>query len=244
MVEFQHHVVAFLAAAATFLDLGGHGARHHVAAGEVLGVGRVALHEALAVLVQQVAALAAHALGDQDPRAVDAGGMELVELHVLQGNAGACRDSEAVAGVDEGVGRAVKHAPRSAGGENRRLALQDHHLAGFHLHGDHAEHRAFGVAHQIERHPFDEKLGIGPDVVLVRAYAASRARCGPPRRTRASPSSRCRSPACGRRTGAGRSCRSPAGRTACPCARARPRLRPRAGTCIRSRPGRPGSPSP
>ena len=65
VIELEQDVVAVLARAAPFLDLGGHGARDHVAAREVLHGRRVALHEALAVLVQQVAALAAHAFGDQ-----------------------------------------------------------------------------------------------------------------------------------------------------------------------------------
>ena len=46
--------------------------------------GRVALHEALALAVEQAAALAAHRLGDQDAQPGQAGRMELVKLHVLQ----------------------------------------------------------------------------------------------------------------------------------------------------------------
>ncbi len=70
--------------AATLADLDGHRAADHVARGQILGVGRVALHEALALGVGEVAALAARAFGDQAARAVDAGRMELHELHVLQ----------------------------------------------------------------------------------------------------------------------------------------------------------------
>ena len=70
--------------AAPFADLDGHGARDDVARGEVLGVGRIALHEALALGIGEVAALAAHALGDQHAGAEDAGRVELDELHVLQ----------------------------------------------------------------------------------------------------------------------------------------------------------------
>jgi hypothetical protein len=60
------------------------GARDHVARGEVLHRRRVALHEALAVLVQEVAALATHALGDEHARARHARRVELPELHVLE----------------------------------------------------------------------------------------------------------------------------------------------------------------
>ena len=67
---------------------------------------RIALHEALAAGVGQIAAFAAHAFGDQDARAVDAGRMELHELHVLQRQARAQHHGVAVAraGVRAGAG--------------------------------------------------------------------------------------------------------------------------------------------
>ena len=89
MVEVQVDVVLELADTASLADLHGHGAGDDVAAGEVLGRRRVALHEALALGVGEIAAFAARALGDQAAGAIDAGRMELHELHVLQGEAGA-----------------------------------------------------------------------------------------------------------------------------------------------------------
>src|SRR5262249_30842232 len=80
-----------------FLDLLVHRAADDVAGGEVLQVRRVALHEALAVAVQQDSALSAHAFGDQNARAGDTGRMELPELHVLERDAGARRHAEPVA---------------------------------------------------------------------------------------------------------------------------------------------------
>ena len=230
------------AAAAAFLDLGGHGARHHVAARQVLGVRRVALHEALAVLVQEIAALAAHALGDQHAGAGDAGGVELPELHVLERQPGARHHAEAVAGVDERVGRRPVDPPGAAGGQQGRFRLEDAQLAGLHLQRHDADARAvLRIADQVERHPLDEELGVGAHVLLVERVqhgvaGAVGGGAGAHRHL-----GRCRSSAYGRRRGAGRSCRSPAGRTACPCARARPPPRSRAGTCTRSRPGRRGS---
>jgi hypothetical protein len=66
-----------------FLDLLVDRAADHVPGREVLDRGRVTLHEPLALAVQQDAALSADGLGDQDPHLVDAGGVELEELHVL-----------------------------------------------------------------------------------------------------------------------------------------------------------------
>src|SRR5690242_14826849 len=81
-----------------------------VARGEVLHGRRVALHEALAVLVEEITALAAHALGDEHAGARDAGRVELPELHVLERDAGARRHAEPIAGVDERVGRRMEDA--------------------------------------------------------------------------------------------------------------------------------------
>src|SRR3546814_817120 len=82
--QVEVDMVLVLADAAAFADFDGHRARDHVARGQVLGVGRIALHEALAAAVAQDAAFAAHALGDQATGAVDARGGELHEPHVLQ----------------------------------------------------------------------------------------------------------------------------------------------------------------
>ena len=106
MIEVQEDVVLALADAAAFANLDRHRARDDVARGEVLGRRRVALHEALAFGVDEIAAFAARAFGDQAAGAVDAGRMELHELHVLQRQAGAQHHGVAVAGA--GVGAEVQ----------------------------------------------------------------------------------------------------------------------------------------
>ena len=83
MIEVQENVILFLADAAAFADLHGHGAGDDVARGEVLGRGRVALHEALALGIDQITAFAARALGDQAAGRINAGRVELNELHIL-----------------------------------------------------------------------------------------------------------------------------------------------------------------
>ena len=99
MVEVQIDVIAILADAAAFADLDGHRARDDVARGEVLRMRGIALHEALAVAVGEVAAFATRALRDQHARAVDAGRVELHEFHVLQRQARAQNHRVAVAGA-------------------------------------------------------------------------------------------------------------------------------------------------
>ena len=105
-------MVSVLAHAAALSDLHGHGSGHHIAGGQVLGGGGVSLHEALSLRIAQDATLATAALGDQAASAVDASGVELHELRVLQRDAGAQGHAVSVtsAGVSGGaaeVGAAV-----------------------------------------------------------------------------------------------------------------------------------------
>src|SRR5690606_888023 len=97
--QVEQDVVLVLAHAAAFADLDGHRAADHVARGQVLVVRGIALHEALAVAVAQDAAFAADAFGDQAARTVDAGRVELHELHVLHRQARAHHHAATVAGA-------------------------------------------------------------------------------------------------------------------------------------------------
>ena len=222
VIELQQHVVLVRTAAAPFLDLLVHRARDDVARREVLQVRRIALHEALAVRVEQDPAFAAHAFGDQHAGARDAGRMELPELHVLERNAGARGHAEAVAGVDERVGGRGEDAARAAGGEQRRPWPAASSLRRFpsrarSRRARRRRHRGSGRAPSTRR-----RTACARARCAGRACAASRGRCGRRRRTRAAPASRRSSPS-GRRTAAGRSCRPGCGRTACRNARARRR---------------------
>lgn len=75
--------------ASPLADLHIHGAGDDVPGREVFGGGGVAFHEAFAVGVEEVAAFAAGAFGDEDAGAVDSCGVELDEFEVLVGEAGA-----------------------------------------------------------------------------------------------------------------------------------------------------------
>ena len=167
MVELEQYVILVRPAAAPLLDLLVHRARHDVARCQVLQVGRVALHEPLAVAVEQDSALAAHGLGDQDSRAVDARGMELPELHVLERHPGARRHAQPVTGIYECIGARREDPSRAARGEQRRLRLQDHRFACFHFQRGHAEDLALCITDQVECHPFNEELRARPDIALI-----------------------------------------------------------------------------
>ncbi|CAB3810431.1 hypothetical protein LMG28688_07252 [Paraburkholderia caffeinitolerans] len=166
--EVEQHVILVRANTAAFLDFLVHRTRDEVTRCEVLQRGRIALHEALAVGVAQNAAFAAHAFGNQHARAGHAGRVELPELHVLQRDARTGRHAQAITGVDERVGGCREDPARAARGEQRGLAFEDIDVARFHFERGHAEHVAFGVADQVQRHPFDEERGLRRDVLLVQ----------------------------------------------------------------------------
>jgi hypothetical protein len=75
--------------AAAFEDLGPLGARDDVARGQFALVRGVLEHEAFAVFIEEVGALAARRLGEQHAVLFERGRMELDELHVHQRDAGA-----------------------------------------------------------------------------------------------------------------------------------------------------------
>ena len=83
MLQVQINMILVFADSAPFADFDGHRPADHIAGRQVFGVRRVALHEPIAVGIGQVAAFAATAFGHQTAGAVNAGGMELGELHIL-----------------------------------------------------------------------------------------------------------------------------------------------------------------
>ena len=132
---------------------------------------RVALHEALALAVEQPAALAAHRLGDQDAQPGKTGRVELVKLHVLQRKSLAEHDAQAVAGEGVRVGGGLVHPARPAGGEHDRLGVEDVDVAGGQLVGDDAgRDRPAGRLGQrdVERVELVEELDVVLDAVLVQ----------------------------------------------------------------------------
>ena len=121
MVEVQVDVIPVLPHPAPFADLDHHGTADHVTRGQILGMRGIALHEALAQRIGEIAALTAHAFGNEDAGAIDAGGMELHELHVLHRQACAHDHGRAIAGADMGGGAGEINAVVAAGGEDDRM---------------------------------------------------------------------------------------------------------------------------
>ncbi len=163
----EHDVVLVRTAAAPLADLDGHGAAHHVARGEVLGVRRVALHEALARAVGEIAAFAAGTLGDQHAGAVDAGRMELEEFRVLQRHAGAERHGVAVAGAGVGLRGREEGAAIAARRQHHDMRAEAMDRAVLEVPRHHADAGAVLVHDQVEREILDEELGVVLQALLI-----------------------------------------------------------------------------
>ena len=168
VLQVQHDVFFVGPAAAPGIDLQRHRARDHVAAGEVLGGRGVALHEALALAVGQVAALAARPFGDQAAGREDAGRVELHELHVLARQAGAQHHGVAVAGAGMRRGAGQEGAPVAAGGQHHGLRPEAVDGAVFQVPGDHPAAGAFLVHDQVEGEVFDEELHVVLQRLLIQ----------------------------------------------------------------------------
>ena len=84
MFEVKEDMIPLRPRSSALADFDGHRPRHDIARSKILGVRRIALHEPLALRVGEIPPLPARAFGDQDADAVNAGGMKLHELHVLE----------------------------------------------------------------------------------------------------------------------------------------------------------------
>ena len=90
-------------------------------------------HETLSHVVEQVGALAAQGFGDQEDGRlvrVKPGRMELDELHVADGGAGAVGHGHAIAGRDPGIGGQGIDLAGAAGGQHRGCGEIEREFAG------------------------------------------------------------------------------------------------------------------
>ncbi len=168
VLEMQVDVVVLGADAAALADLDRHGATHHIARGQVLGVRGIALHEALTLGVGEIAALAARALGDEAAGAVDPGRMELHELHVLQRQPGAQHHGIAVTGAGMRRCAGEVRAAVAAGRENGHVRAEAVQLPLGHVERDDAA--AGAVLHdEIDREVLDEESRRAADRLLIES---------------------------------------------------------------------------
>ena len=104
VIKLEQDVIAIGTTPTAFLDFLIHRARNEVTRRQIFQGRRIALHEAFAIFVQQDTTFATNTFGDQNAGTGNTGGVELPELHVLQGNARARRHTQAIAGIDKRIG--------------------------------------------------------------------------------------------------------------------------------------------
>ena len=167
VLDMELYIVAVRPASPALAHLDGRGAADNVARGQVLGRGGVTLHEALALGIGEIAPLSAHALGDQAAGAIDAGGVELDELHVLERQPGPQDHAIAVPRAGMGGRTGEIGAAVTAGSEYRHLAPEPVHGAVAQAPGEHPEALSLVVHQEVGREIFDEELRVMPEGLLI-----------------------------------------------------------------------------
>ena len=114
-------------------------------------------------------------------RVVQAGRVELDELHVRHATAGAPGHGNAVAGRGVGVAGVAVHLAHTAGGQHHRRSHQGLHAVGFDVQGVHAVtalrrtrlHRVLlqvALGDQVDRHPLLTQGDVGMTLDLVEQH--------------------------------------------------------------------------
>ena len=171
----QMNVILLRPNTAPLANLDRHGAADDIARGQVLRIRRVALHESLTARIGQKPTLAAHAFGDQASGAIDAGGMKLHELHVLQWQARTQHHAAAIAGARVRRGAREVGPSVAAGREDRRVRAEAVEFAFGHVERHDAAARA--IFHdEIDREVLDEEDRTMPDRLLIQGVQHRMAR--------------------------------------------------------------------
>ena len=127
---------------------------------------RIADAEALALAIQQIRALAARRLAEQNADLIESRWVELVHLHVFERDATTVGHRHAVTGAGERVARDAPGAPVAAGRQHHRLRVEgvDRPVAQAERH--HAARLAI-VDEQVEHHVFVEEVHLVLDRLLI-----------------------------------------------------------------------------
>src|SRR5690606_23510109 len=167
VLKLEVDVVAVGTAAAAFDDFANHRTRDNVATGKVLGVRRVAFHETLAILINEVTAFTAAAFGDEYTSTGDTCRVELPHFNILYRHAGAQTHADTVAGVDVRVGRRCVDTAGTAGRKYGRFRFHINRFTGFDADGDDTSDDAVLIFDDVDRVPLVEEYGFVLQVGLI-----------------------------------------------------------------------------
>ena len=160
VVEVEVDMIATRPHTAPFADFHCHAAADIIARRKILVVGRIALHEPFAFGIGQIPTLAARAFGNQTAGTVDAGGVELHELHVLQWQALTGDHAAAIAGASVCRGGREIGAAIATGCQHHRFGVEHMHGAVVQLPRDHALTDAVLRHNQIKREILDVEFSL------------------------------------------------------------------------------------
>ena len=169
MIQFQQYIILVWTTTAAFAHFSGNGAADHIATGQIFRLGRITLHQALAISIDQITALTARAFGNQHAVTGNAGGVKLEKLHILQRHASTQRHRHAVAGIDQRIGGGAVQLPCAAGGQQGGFGLDNHRLAIVNVERQRAQHMTFFIFQQVDSEVFIKEMRLGADVLLVQA---------------------------------------------------------------------------
>ena len=168
VIQLQEYVITIRAGTTTVQNFHHHGTGNNVTGRQIFGVRRVTLHEALAVLVDQVATLTPATLGYQHTGASDAGRVELPHFNVLHRQTSTQGHAHAVTGVDQGIGGRGVDTTGTTGGKDGGLGLEEHGLTGLDVDGDHTTDITLIVLDQFRGIPLVVELGAVLQVLLIQ----------------------------------------------------------------------------
>ena len=158
--------IIFAVYAAPLFDLLNDTARDDIAWGQVFKRGHIAFHEVFVFAVEQLATLTTGRLAEQNAHFIDAGGVELVHLHVLQRNATAIGDSHTITSTGKGVAGDAPGPAIAASGEEHGLGMERVNLAGANLHRHNAASLSL-VDQQVKHEKFVEEAHLVFDGTLI-----------------------------------------------------------------------------
>ena len=119
MVQVEVDVITVGSDTTSFKDFHGHGTRHDVTRGQILGVGSVSLHESLTLTVSEDTAFTTAALSHEATSTVDASWVELNELRVLNWEASSGDHTTTVTSASVGTSAREVGTAVTTSGHNR-----------------------------------------------------------------------------------------------------------------------------
>ena len=129
-------------------------ARNHIARPQFHLAGQILAQIAVALIIDQVATLAARCFGHQDSGTRKPRRMILHKLHVLERTAGPIGHGHSITGFDRSIGRKRENSTAAAGADNHRLGRNRLQLAGAHVDRGYAAGSTALVEKQLSHIPF------------------------------------------------------------------------------------------